>query len=94
MLGILSDIESRKAEAAQAQKLCKLGQLLRTLPAEESDALDHGIVLVRGDALRPQADRFFTVAWLHGVLVDNAYPIGKTVVSEHVRKVCACESGQ
>lgn len=94
MLGILSDIESRKAEAAQAHRACKFGHLLMGLSEEERAAVNHAITLVRDDSSRPQSEKFFTIVWLQDLLVSNGYPIGKTVVSEHVRKVCTCESSQ
>ncbi len=91
MLGISSDVES-KWQQAQQRKLCKVGDILLKLTPEDAEAVVRAVELVREDADRPQADRFFTVVWLQkDVLTSNGFPIGKTVVSEHVRKVCACE---
>jgi hypothetical protein len=94
VLGILDDIEAKKRASAYARvKRCKLGELLGSelaLSPSDHQALQDAIELVREDAKRPQAERFFTVAWLHDVLNNNQISIGKTVVSEHVRKVCAC----
>lgn len=70
---------------------CKLANLYTELSPEDRDALDYAIDACRKDAATAQPARIFTVAWLTKVLNDNEHPIGKTVVSDHLRKVCACE---
>lgn len=72
----------------QRLKKCKLGVLLDTLTGDELSALETAIRLVRED--RHRTDATFTIAWLAGILRDNGYDIGKTVVSDHVREVCVC----
>jgi hypothetical protein len=82
------DIDAALASADQG-KQCKLF----ALPLNEKD-LEAVLVYVdkiRDDQSRPQSERFFTVAGLKKLLNDNRYKIGKTVISEHVRKVCICE---
>ena len=80
-------------------KRCKLGTVIDDLcikHPDEGDALLFAVEQVRleRDLEVPPAAGLFTVTWLASILQDNGHAIGKTVVSDHVRKVCACESGQ
>lgn len=78
-------------------KRCKVGALLDDLGInhpDEYDALLDAIMLVRDARNRSRPDDIFTIQWLHDVLTSNGYAIGKTVVSDHVRKVCACDNRQ
>lgn len=78
-------------------KRCKLGTLLDDLSDEnpdEYDALLTAIMLVRDARKRSRTDDVFTIKWLHDVIDDNGYVVGKTVVSDHVREVCACDHRQ
>lgn len=84
MLGILDDIEAKRAEPTG--KLCKYADLLSTMTPEEQDALD----LVHSEIESGRKSNF-TVAWLWETLRHNNYSIGKTVISEHIRGECACE---
>jgi hypothetical protein len=90
-VSIKNALDARKAQSL-APKMCKLGYLLRSLGGdlEEQQALATAIDLVR----KNPDDDLFSVSWLVGVLKDNGHSIGKTVVSEHVRGVCVCDSGQ
>lgn len=76
----LTDALSQKREC----KLMRLG-----LSDEESEAVATYVSAIRSD--QDRAEKLFTVAELHRILLKNGYSIGKTSVSEHVRKVCACE---
>lgn len=84
MLGILDDIEAKRAEPTE--QLCKYAALLRTMTPEEQNALD----LVHSEIESGRKSNF-TVAWLWETLRHNNYSIGKTVISEHIRGECACE---
>jgi hypothetical protein len=77
-------------------RLCKLGVLTAALPAAEADALSYAVnaVRVEREGEVPPHQSLFTVTWLADVLKTNGHDIGKTVVSDHVRKVCVCESSQ
>lgn len=83
-------VSKRKIEAEQS-RFCKLGVARGFMTTEDKDALDYAIDMARGDSLTPQTKRVFTVAWLTQVLNDNGHPIGKTVVSEHLSRKCACD---
>lgn len=84
-MGLLTDIEAKKAEPTE--KLCKYGQAMRDLMTpEEREALD----MVHSE-IRSGYSSNFTVSWLWETLRKNNYTLGKTVVSEHVRGECACE---
>lgn len=54
-------------------------------------ALEFAIDETRAQQELPQSDRTFTIAFVHKVMVNNGCDIGKTAVSDHIRKVCACE---
>jgi hypothetical protein len=89
-VSLVSSISAQRL-AYETPKRCKLGILISYLNTEDKEAMEYAIRMVREQADLPQSERMFTIAWLTGVLNDNKHPIGKTVVSEHVRKVCACE---
>jgi hypothetical protein len=73
----------------QEGKRCKLFSL--GLSDIDLDAVLIYIDKIRVDQELEQSRRFFTVAGLKRLLNNNGHKIGKTVISEHVRKVCACE---
>lgn len=89
-MSIALDVAERKHKS-ESSKVCRLGHVLTVLNKDDKDALEYAIGAARVDATRPQKDRIFTVTWLTKLLNDNKRPVGKTVVSEHLRKVCACE---
>lgn len=83
-MGILDDIARRQDEASD-KKVCKYRDLLNSLTPEELDA----VLLVHTKIAN--GDPMFTIKWLVDTLNANQRSIGKTVVSEHLRGVCACE---
>lgn len=89
-MSIAMAVTKRRIESDQ-QSGCKLGRLIPNLNTEDKEALLYAIEAVREDAAKPVHRRFFTIAWLVELLNSNGYSIGKTVVSEHLGKVCACE---
>lgn len=56
------------------------------MPPEDVEAFKAAVKLVEGDRDKPQNERFFTVQWLTNILNENGYTIGKTSVSEYLRK--------
>ena len=89
-MSIASDVSKKQILRAQSCG-CKLGFYLSIMNSEDKEALDYAIEAVRGDAEKPVPQRYFTIAWLTKVLNDNSFIIGKTVVSDHLRKACACD---
>lgn len=88
-MGLLEDLAAKKAEP---RALCLFGKIVTSIEDEATAAALEGMVdLVRIDADLPQAQRLFTIAWLHSTLVKNGYAIGKTAVGDHIRKKCICE---
>ena len=91
-MSIREDLNKRRN--MPSAKRCKLGVLLDDLSVEnpdEYDALLTAITLVRDARNRSRPDDQFTIQWLHDVVTGNGYGVGKTVVSDHVREVCACD---
>lgn len=88
-MSLHDDIEAQVAKAAKPTR-CRLGVLLDEVDLADLDALQYAIERVRDEAKKDRPDPLFSITWLTGVLNKNDYKIGKTVVSEHVRKVCAC----
>jgi hypothetical protein len=70
-------------------KRCKLFSI--GLSDTEMDAVLLYVEKIREDKALDQPQRWFTVAGLRRLLHANGHPIGKTVLSEHIRKVCTCE---
>jgi hypothetical protein len=64
---------------------CKLGRVLLELDAADKAALEYAL-----QAHESGQRDLFSVAWFVDVLKDNGHPVGKTVVSEHLRKACSC----
>lgn len=89
-MGIAEDVKAR-IEQAQEEKGCKFAQLLDRLPQTERDALDYAVIRAREEAHLPQTERIFTKQFVVDLCVNNGHAIGKTVVSEHLRKVCTCD---
>lgn len=77
--------------AADAPKACKFAELLATLPTTEREALEYAVERAREEESLPQQQRIFTKQFVVDLCVNNGHKIGKTVVSEHLRKVCACD---
>ena len=90
-MSIHDAVTARLAQAEGVKPRCKLGVLIDGLEPADQDALEYAITLVR-DAAR--TDPLFTIAWLVSMLQENGHAVGKTTISEHVRRVCACDSGQ
>jgi hypothetical protein len=80
----LHDAISAKLEETKVPKRCKFGLLRDSIGPRDRDALDYAVKAVREG--RPG----MTKAWLVQLLKDHDYDIGKTVVSDHLREVCAC----
>ena len=95
-MSIRDDLNQRRN--APAARKCKLGRLLDDLQQEdpdEFDALLTAVTLVRSARVPViRQDELFTIAWLTDLLKNNGHPIGKTVVSDHVREVCVCDHRQ
>jgi hypothetical protein len=89
-LGIAEDVEDRLARAEQV-KVCKFAQLLESLPESERGALVLAVDRARAEESLPQTQRVFTKQFVVDLCVNNGHKIGKTVVSEHLRKVCTCD---
>ena len=86
-MSLHDDIEAQVAKADTPTR-CRLGLILDEVDLADLDALQYAIERVRKEKDDPKS--LFSVAWLTQLLNKNDYKIGKTVVSEHVRKVCAC----
>lgn len=71
------------------EKQCKLYHL--GLSPDEMEAVLQYIDAIRQDHKRDQPHKYFTVVGLKRILNANGFKVGKTVISEHVRKVCVCE---
>ena len=90
-LGLREDLRVR-IEAERPPKRCALGLILDSMEDAGIRAdIEYSMQQIAVEATLPQNERLFTLAWLHGVLTDNGYKVGRTVVGEHVRGECICE---
>jgi hypothetical protein len=78
-LGSHEDVLARKEEVAA--KLCKLGEAITAMKPDDRAAIEYAIASSRKD---------FSAAWIHRTVVNNGFPMGVTVVKEHVARKCAC----
>lgn len=88
---LLDDLHGRLAEAKRSPR-CTFGEIYISLNNDERAALDLCIEKIDADRDIPQPKRIFTISWLTEVLNRNVAPIGKTTVSDHLRKKCICDN--
>lgn len=72
-------------------KRCPLGHLRDQLDIDTRESLDIYILAVEADRDIPNHRKVFTIAGLCEIIKDNGYTMGKTTVSDHLRKACVCE---
>jgi hypothetical protein len=90
-MGIAAAVAAKRQESF-LKKLCKLGVLVDSISdPEDKDALEFAIQAARDELSKDPVERCFSATWLVGVLNDNGYSIGKTVVSDHLRGTCSCD---
>ena len=80
-MSFITEVTKKKLELNRPP-MCKLGDIMSRMDDEDSEALAFALEWVsEGKASQ---------AWLVKTLNDNGYPVGKTVVREHLREECAC----
>lgn len=67
---------------------CKMGTIVANLNNEDKEAIEYAIEQARG------GNKHFSNQWFATTLSDNGYPLGKTSVSDHLARRCACDRSQ
>lgn len=86
-MSIALDVAKIKHDAYLATR-CKLANVVANLSTDDKEAAEYAIEQGRA------GDRMFSNAQIAKLLTDNGYPIGKTVVSDHLARRCACVRSQ
>lgn len=92
-MGIAEDVQQRVSLKTSAGG-CKVSSYLAEMSEDDRAALTLAFDLAREDQAKPPADRYYTIVWLLSVFTNNGYSIGKTVISDHLRRTCACDHRQ
>jgi hypothetical protein len=69
---------------------CGLTKLRQQMNAEEAQALDRAVDMIREDAGSGRS-KVYSSQWLTGVLRKHGHDISSSTVARHVAKRCRCE---
>lgn len=90
-MGLLDDLTNRPVD----ERVCSFGRIRAELSEKEQAALDRAIADInatpREERCRPGSGGL-TIAWLHNVLKNNGYKVGRQTLNDHLRGVCLCRS--
>jgi hypothetical protein len=85
---LVSDLLSRSVDEIKTK--CGLTKLRESMSAEEAEALDKALDLIKGDNNSGRA-KVYSSEWLTAVLNKHGYTISSSTISRHLSKRCSCE---
>jgi hypothetical protein len=71
---------------------CKFTRAKEKTTAEEQEALDRAVDLIRGDNGLGKS-KTYSASWLTKVMKQNGYNVSISTIQRHVNKECCCYQG-
>lgn len=85
---LVSDLMSRSVDEIKTK--CGLTKLKESMAAEEAEALDKALELIKSDNNSGRA-KVYSAEWLTAVLNKHGHSISASTISRHLSKRCSCE---
>lgn len=71
---------------------CKFTRAKEKTTAEEQEALDRAVDLIRGDNGLGKS-KTYSASWLTKVMKQNGYNVSISTIQRHINKECCCYQG-